>query len=242
VHFGIGTYGLALLAGGLSTLSPCVLPLAPILLAAASGADRRGPLALVGGLALSFALIGTALAWAGANLGLDQSVLRAGGAVLLGLLGLVLLSSRLQRHFAFAASRLSGAGSAALARLPLRGLSGQFLIGLLLGVIWSPCVGPTLGAAVTLASQAAQLPQIALLMGIFGIGAALPVVALGSISHAATAALRRKFLRAGKIGKYILGAAMLLTALSILSGADKSAETWLVDHSPAWLTELTTRY
>jgi cytochrome c-type biogenesis protein len=34
----------------------------------------------------------------------------------------------------------------------------------------------------------------------------------------------------------------LLTALSILSGADKSAETWLVDHSPAWLTELTTRY
>ena len=68
MNFGPTTYGLGLLAGALSTLSPCVLPLVPVLLAAAVSAHRWGALALGAGLALSFTLVGLFLATLGASL------------------------------------------------------------------------------------------------------------------------------------------------------------------------------
>lgn len=93
MDFGLGSYGFGFLAGVLSTLSPCVLPIVPILLGSASNAHRHAPLALAGGLALSYAVLGTALAWVGASMGIDTSIFRNAGAVILGLLGVVLMSS-----------------------------------------------------------------------------------------------------------------------------------------------------
>jgi len=71
MNFGPGTYGLGLIAGALSTLSPCVLPLVPVLVAGAVNAHRWGALALGLGLALSFTIVGVFLATVGASLGLD---------------------------------------------------------------------------------------------------------------------------------------------------------------------------
>ncbi len=242
MDFGLGSYGLGFLAGLLSTLSPCVLPIIPILLSSATNAHRRAPLALAAGLAISYALIGSTLAWAGSNLDIDGSAFRLVGAGILGALGLVLMSGGLQQRFASATSGLSNVGNDWLARLKLDGLWGQFAIGLVLGVVWSPCVGPTLGAAVVLASQGSQLPQVVLLMGIFGIGASLPIVALAYVSRSTVLKLRGKLMQAGKSGKLILGAIMVTLAALILSGADKPLESWLVEHSPSWLTQLTTRF
>lgn len=240
--FGFASYGFGLLAGVLSTLSPCVLPIVPILLGSAANAHPRAPLALAGGLALSYAIIGTALAWAGSALGIDTSIFRDIGAAILGLLGMVLMSTSLQQRFASATSGIGNAGNSLIARMRLDGLGGQFAIGLVLGVVWSPCVGPTLGAAVVWASQGTNLPQVALLMGVFGIGAALPVVALAYVSRSAMLKIRGKLMQAGKTGKLVLGAAMIVIAAMILSGMDKRVEAWLVDHSPTWLTTLTTRF
>ncbi len=242
MEFGLGSYGLGFLAGLLSTLSPCVLPIIPILLGSAANAHPRAPLALAGGLALSYAVLGTGLAWAGSALGLDASILRDGGAVILGLLGLVLMSGNLQQRFATATSGIGDAGNGLISRMNLDGLRGQFAIGLVLGVVWSPCVGPTLGAAVALASQGSHLPQVALLMGIFGVGAALPIVVLAYLSRSAMMKARGKLMQVGKTGKTIFGAVMVALAVLILSGADRPVESWLVDHSPAWLTRLTTRF
>lgn len=240
--FGLGSYGLGLLAGLLSTLSPCVLPIIPILLGSATNTHPRAPLALAGGLALSYGIIGTSLAWAGTALDFDPSLVRSVGATVLGLLGIVLLSGSLQQRFASATSGIGDAGNNLLMRLKLDGLVGQFAIGLLLGVVWSPCVGPTLGAAVLLASQGTQLLQVALLMGIFGIGAALPIVALAYMSRATLMSMRGKLIQAGKNGKTFLGLMMVFIAATILFGFDKPIESWLVDVSPAWLTTLTTRF
>ncbi len=240
--FGLGSYGFGFLAGLLSTLSPCVLPIIPILLGSATNAHPRAPMALAGGLAISYALIGTGLAWAGSALDLDVSLFRSVGAVILGLLGLVLVSGSLQQRFAVATAGIGNAGNNLISRMYLDGLFGQFAIGLVLGVVWSPCVGPTLGAAVVLASQGTQLLQVALLMGIFGIGVALPIVVLAYVSRSAMMKMRGKLMHAGKIGKMILGAVMIALSALILSGTDKSVESWLVDHSPAWLTGLTTRF
>ena len=242
MEFGLGSYGFGFLAGVLTTLSPCVLPIVPILLGSATNAHPRAPLALAGGLALSYAIIGTALAWAGAAVGIDTALFRNGGAIVLGLLGLVLVSGSLQQRFALATAGIGDAGNSAIARMKLDGLGGQFAIGLVLGVVWSPCVGPTLGAAIVLASQGSQLPQVALLMGIFGIGAALPVVALAYVSRGAMMQIRGKLMRAGQAGKSILGIFMLIVSFTILAGLDKPAEAWLVDQSPDWLTRLTTRF
>ena len=103
----IGTLGLAFLAGCLSILSPCVLPLVPIVLGAAASERRFGPIALATGLALSFTAIGLFVATIGFAIGLDQDVVRALGAVLLIALGFVLLLPSLQAQLATAAGPLS---------------------------------------------------------------------------------------------------------------------------------------
>ncbi len=238
----LGTYGLALAAGTLSTLSPCVLPLIPILLGAASQAHARAPLALAAGLALSYAVLGSLLAWAGAAWGLDSSMFRDAGAVLLGGFGLVLLSSHLQTRLSAALAGVGNLGHTLMEGVTLNGLGGQFVIGLLLGAVWSPCVGPTLGAAVVLASQGQHIARVASVMAVFGMGAALPLAVLSTLSRATADRWRGRLLAAGAGGKKILGVALLAVAVLILSGADRSVEAWLVEHSPQWLTQLTTRY
>lgn len=242
MNFGPATYGLGLLAGALSTLSPCVLPLVPVLIGSAVNAHRRGPLALGAGLALSFTLVGIFLATLGAKSGLDPDTLRTAGGVVLALFGAILLIPNLQDLFARAVGGLSNSGSRMLSLVTLDGLAGQFLVGALLGVVWSPCVGPTLGAASTLASQGKDLGEISALMLIFGLGAALPLIVLGSLSRATMMKVRGRLLSMGKFGKQALGLIMLCLGILIATGTDKLLEAWILDKTPEWLTALTTRY
>lgn len=242
MDFGPGTFLLGYLAGLLSTLSPCVLPLLPILLATAVSQHRFGPLALAAGLTLSFTLVGVFIATLGASIGLDPSVLRKGAALLLIGFGLVLLVPALQMRFAAATSGLGATGDGLLSRIAGAGWLGQFAVGSVLGVVWSPCVGPTLGAASTLASQGRDLGQITLLMLLFGLGAATPLLVIGTLSRKAITRNRGRLLALGRRGRWFLGAALLVVGLAILSGGDKRFETWVVDHSPDWLTALTTRF
>lgn len=240
MEFGAGTYAVSFAAGGLSTLSPCVLPLVPILVGSAVAAHRLGPWALAAGLMLSFTLVGVALASFGVALGLDPATFRTAAAVLLIAFAVVLLSPRLQQRFAGATSGVSSAGHGLLARLSLGGLGGQFVLGVLLGVVWSPCVGPTLGAAITLASQGEQLTQVALVMALFGLGASAPLVGLGLVSRKAMGRVRSRLAAFGEGGKKLLGAVMFAMGVFILTGFDKQAEAWMLDSAPSWLLGLTT--
>ncbi|TKC87757.1 cytochrome c biogenesis protein CcdA [Trinickia terrae] len=234
------TYGLGLLAGALSTLSPCVLPLIPILMASALAAHRLGPLALAAGLGLSFAAIGIFLAAAGASLGLDNDVLRKAAAVLLIVFGAVMLSHRLQARFSRGVSPLAEHAQTWLAKLKGETVLGQFGIGLLLGAVWAPCVGPTLGAATTLAAQGQHLGNIAALMVCFGVGAALPLMLLGTFSHAALARFRGGIGATGATGRIVLGALFVASGVLIATGLDRQVEAALLAVSPDWLTSLTT--
>lgn len=243
-----GSYVLGLLAGILSTLSPCVLPLLPIVLGTAMTAHRFGAVLLALGLALSFVVIGLFVATIGFAIGLDTRVFRLIGAGLLLAFGLLLLSPGLQDGLAVLAAPLGGRGQALLSRLNPGGsqgpggLRGQFLLGLLLGVVWSPCVGPTLGAAATLAAQRQNLTQVAGVMLLFGIGAALPMALIGTLGREALLRWRGRLLLAGQLGKKTLGILMVALGLLIVSGFDKEIETLLVNASPDWLTALTTRF
>jgi cytochrome c biogenesis protein CcdA len=157
-------------------------------------------------------------------------------------LGVILLVPSWQARLAAAGGPISSWADRSFGGVASSGLAGQFAIGLLLGAVWSPCVGPTLGAASLLASQGHDLPRVALTMAVFGIGAALPLILLGLLSRASLMAVRSRLMSAGTLGKALLGAAFIVIGVAIVSGADKRVEATLVAASPAWLTELTTSF
>lgn len=201
----MGGIGLALIAGILSTLSPCVLPLVPIVVGTALGQHRFGPVALAAGLALSFVAIGLFVATIGFSAGLDQDVFRAAAAVLLVAVGCVLLMPGLQARVAAAAGPFGNWAQSHIGGAPGRGLGGQFSVGLLLGAVWSPCVGPTLGSASVLAARAENLGVVALTMAAFGLGAALPLLLIGMMSRETLLRWRGSLMALGSGGKVLLG-------------------------------------
>ena len=233
--------GLAFLAGILSLLSPCVLPLLPLVLGAAATEHRLGPVALAAGLALSFVVIGLFVATIGFAIGLDGAVFRIGGAIMLVAIGLVLMVPAAQERVAVMAGPMSHWTESRFGGFSTAGLTGQFGVGVLLGAVWSPCVGPTLGAASLLASQGRDLGAVALTMLLFGLGAALPLLLLGTLSREMLMRWRNRMMGVGKGLKAALGLILIATGLAIVLGYDKVLQTGLVNASPAWLTDLTTR-
>ena len=240
MDFGLGTYALGFVAGMATLLSPCVLPILPILIASALSRHRWGAAALALGLSLSFALTGTFLATLGASIGLDPSTLRIAAAVLMVVFGLVMVLPPLQRAFARLTAHVGNKSQQALGSVRGEGGFSQFLIGLLLGLVWSPCVGPTLGAATTLAAQGTHLPQIALLMLLFGLGAGLPLLALSTVSGAAMTRVRGSLMSVGGVAKSVLGLCFVVIGVLVISGLDRRFEALVLAISPDWLTRLTT--
>lgn len=238
----LGSFGLAFLAGLLSILSPCVLPLLPIVLGAAASEHRLGPPALAAGLAASFVAVGLFVATIGFSIGLDAGIFRTAAAIMLVLVGAVLAAPKLQAWFALAAAPLGELAHARLGAGSASGIGGQFGAGLALGAVWSPCVGPTLGAASILAAQGRNLGEVALTMSLFGLGAAAPLLCIGLLSREAFMKWRGRFLLAGQSAKSAFGGLLAAIGLAIVSGLDKKAESFLVERSPQWLTDLTSHF
>lgn len=236
----LGNLALSYAAGALSTLSPCVLPLLPIVLLSVLEKHSWGPVALALGLATSFAVVGVTIASVGFNIGLDPATLRTAIALLLLVMGVVLLMPALQGRLAAFAAPVATAGQALLDRIQPSGLGGQFVLGVLLGAIWSPCSGPTLGAAIGLAAQRNTLVQAATIMAIFGLGAATPILALAYGSRQAIFSRRDRLAKASRIAKPVMGAAFAFVGLFVVTGFDKVVETSLTNAMPDWLITLTT--
>jgi len=238
----IGALALAFAAGVLSVLSPCVLPILPIVLGAAVTDRKAGLVALAAGLSISFVTVGMFVATIGYSLGLDANVFRYVAVSLMVAIGVVLMLPQLQAQFAAASGPIANWTDRRFGSQPGRGLSGQFWLGVLLGAVWSPCVGPTLGAASLLATQGRNLLQVAITMLVFGIGAAVPLLLLGLLSREAMARWRIRLRSAGQVTKVGLGIVFVAIGALALTGLDKSIEAALVAASPQWLTDLTTRF
>jgi cytochrome c biogenesis protein CcdA len=169
---------LALLAGLATVASPCVLPVLPFLLGATvEQADRRRPLLIVAGFVLSFSAFALALGAVSSAAQLAQETLRNVAIVLLGVSGLLriwprpwdLLVERVRPLWA----RLRGARADVV---PKQG--GAFVLGLSLGAVWTPCAGPVLASILALVVQAHDPSRAVRLVGLYALGAALPMLAL----------------------------------------------------------------
>jgi cytochrome c-type biogenesis protein len=232
----------AFIAGILSILSPCVLPLIPIVLGTALSEHKLGPIALSVGVAISFTAIGLFIATIGFAAGINANVFETAAAIMLVLIGVVLCVPALQMRLATAAGPISVFAQDRFGGFSSQGLFGQFGVGLLLGAIWSPCTGPTLGAASLMAARSQHLWLVALVMLAYGIGAGLPMMVLGFLSRETLMRWKGGMMQAGKGMKQAMGAMLVVLGVFMLSGLDKTVETKLVDASPAWLTSLTTHF
>ncbi|MBZ0127610.1 MAG: cytochrome c biogenesis CcdA family protein [Rhodobacteraceae bacterium] len=229
---------LAYIAGLLTLINPCVLPVLPLVLGAAVQSHRHAPLALAAGMGLSFVSLGLLVAVFGRSIGLTEEGLGRIGATLMIGFGVVLVVPRLANGFEMATAGFAARADRRLDDLEGSGLAGQFLGGVLLGAVWSPCVGPTLGGAIALASQGESLGQAALIMTGFALGIGSIIVALG---YGARELIRRRqagLRRLAGIARPFMGALFIAVGLMILTGLTRIIESRLLDILPYWLQDL----
>lgn len=228
----------AYLAGLLTLINPCVLPVLPIVLASSLHRDRRAPLALAGGMSLSFVALGLGVTALGPALGLDtDSVARVAALVMVGF-GLVMLVPALSARFSTATAGFAARADAQIDTASDAGLGGQVLSGALLGAVWSPCIGPTLGAAIALASTGEDLGRAGAIMAFFALGVSTLILAL---AYGAKSAIRRRqsLLRSlADRAKPVMGATFVLVGLALWFGLHHVIDRWLIENLPIWLIDL----
>lgn len=233
--------GLSVVAGSLTTLSPCVFPLLPLVLGGAIQRHRAAPIAMAAGMTLSFALLGLAAGLLGNALGLSPDNVRTFAAATLIVFGIFMVVPQLNERLTNWISPLASSANQASAALDAGSLKGAFLLGGLLGLIWSPCSGPLLGTALTLVATEGGAARGALILGLFGAGAAIPLVVVAYLSRAGFSRIQSWVVVHADQTKKIFGLLLLLVGTAILIGADRWLESrvnqWLPD---AWV-ELTVR-
>lgn len=234
--------GLSLAAGSLTTLSPCVFPLLPLVLGGALQANRAAPIAMGAGMALSFAGLGMVVGALGPALGLDGDHLRVFGAWLLIAFGAVMLIPSWGERFSQWMAPLASGAQAASSRLSGGSLLSAFGLGAVLGLVWSPCSGPLLASALTLVASEGGVLRGGLILGLFGLGAAVPLVAVAYASRAGFNKARGWVL--GHVGaiKAVFAVLLLGMGVLILTGGDKWLEAQVNQILPdSWLN-LTVRF
>lgn len=228
----------AYIAGLLTLINPCILPVLPIVLVSALNADRRGPAALAAGMSLSFVAFGVFVTAFGAAIGLTQYLLSQIGAAMMVAFGLVLLVPAFSQRFELAAAGLSSGADRRIDRFSPSGLRGQFLGGALLGAVWSPCIGPTLGGAIALASQGQNLTWVTLIMVSFALGVSTLILALGFSARETIRSRVGRLRRLSESSKPIMGAVFIGIGLIVLTGANHVIDGWLLDALPVWIQDL----
>jgi cytochrome c biogenesis protein CcdA len=239
----ISSLGISLLAGSLTTLSPCVFPLIPLVVGSAVQANRMAPVAMGLGMVLSFTLVGVFLGTLGAALGIDGDSVRAFGGWMLVVFGAVMLVPQLDQAFARLMSPVASGANNVTSRLNSGSLLGAMGLGALLGLVWSPCSGPLLATALSLvATENGAISRGGAILGIFGVGAAIPLVLISYASRGFMNSSRQWVLKQAYKIKYGFGVLILLVGISILTGFDKRLEAVLVSLMPEAWVSLTTKF
>ena len=224
--------GFSFLAGLLTTLSPCVLPVLPMLLGSAVQKNKKAPLLMIIGLAVSFTLVGYAISRFGTLFGLDGDQIRYASAVLLILSSSFFFSKTLQDFVSIKMAGLASLGSNASSGLKEESSWDSLMIGVLLGVIWSPCVGPTLGVAISLASQTGASSQALLTMTVYSLGAALPMLGIAYGLRTIFLNKKKAIMSFAENSKKIFGYVLVISGTLILTETDKTIETYLLSKLP----------
>lgn len=230
----------AYLAGLLTLINPCVLPVLPIVLASSLQTDPRAPVALAAGMAVSFVLLGTVIAALGPAVGIyPEDITRLAALIMVGFGGIMVVPA-LGRRFASATGGVASAADARIAATP-RGIGAEFGGGALLGAVWSPCIGPTLGAAIALASAGEDLGRAAAIMAAFALGVSTLILAA---AYGLRGWLRQNMGRMMSLSaraRPVLGWVFIAVGTALFFGLNHLIEATALRILPAWFIDLSVR-
>ena len=232
----------AYLAGLLTLINPCVLPILPIVLMGALNANRLGPIALAAGMSISFVIFGVLVTAFGHIIGLTQDLIAQIGALLMLLFGLILTVPPLARRFEAITAGISRSADQNMNQLDHTRLRGQLFGGFLLGLVWSPCVGPTLGGAIALASQGDNLAYVTLIMVAFAMGVSTFIIAIGMGAREAISKRATSLRGLSERSKPIMGAVFILVGALLFFRIHHLIEAALLDIMPIWLQDLSVQF
>lgn len=205
-------YVLAIAAGMATLLSPCILPVLPIVLATTAGRGRGEPLLVIAGFVATFAASGILIGALSASSGELQGAIRTAS---IGVLLLAGLSCFWPAPFDWLVARLRQwrAGRAGMPRKPAGGALGPLLIGASLGLAWAPCAGPVLASVLALAASAQAPTRACALLGAYAAGAGVPMLLVAYGGNWVTSRLaflqRRAVLVRRMFGAVAVGVAVL---------------------------------
>jgi len=228
----------AYLAGLLTLINPCVLPVLPIVLVSALNTGQFGPVALAAGMSVSFVVFGVLVTAFGSAIGLTQDLLAQIGSLIMVAFGAVLIVPMFAERFERVTAGISAKADTRIDGIQSTNAQGQFIGGLLLGVVWSPCIGPTLGGAIALASQGESLGYVTLIMMFFAAGVSTLIIGLGLGAREAIRKRAQSLRGLAERSKTILGVTFIAVGLMLYFNVHHIIEAWAIQVMPYWLQDL----
>lgn len=227
-------------SGILTVLSPCVLPILPVILGSGIEGDKKRINGVITGLVVSFTLFALILSSLVGLVGISADLLRILAAVLLGIFGLtlvfpkiwIIIQSKLELILPLhLVQKMGQTGQSDENNSKKNSFGGGFLTGAVLGLVWTPCVGPIVATVTTLASLQPFSPVLFVILFVYSLGIALP---LNAIAHGG-ASVSRHFgwykKNQAKV-RLVFGIIIISTALLIGTGAEKKFQSWVLDNLP----------
>jgi cytochrome c biogenesis protein CcdA/thiol-disulfide isomerase/thioredoxin len=221
----------AFVAGVLTILAPCTLPVVPLVLGAAATGGRRRTLGILVGFSLSFVAAAVLLASALAAAGLTTDLLRIASAIVLGMVGLTLAVDRVGAWAERRLTPVAGFGARLAGRRRGDGLVGGLVLGGAIGLVWAPCVGPIMAGVIAAAATRGPSVETVLIALAYVAGAAVPIALISGWGRRASVALEGA-VRRGRIRRGF-GVAMLVTAGLVTTGLDLTLENGVASVLPA---------
>ncbi|PIR43095.1 hypothetical protein COV24_04670 [candidate division WWE3 bacterium CG10_big_fil_rev_8_21_14_0_10_32_10] len=225
----------AFISGIVTILSPCILPVLPIILSGGLIGGKKRPLGIVAGFILSFTFFTLALSSIVKITGLSANLLRTLSIVIIFLFGLILLFPNFNKYMEQLFTKFS---SLVPNKTNKTGFVGGFILGLSLGLIWTPCVGPIIATVITLAATSSLSTGTVLITFSYSLGTALPMLAI--IYGGNKILNNNKWLlkNTSKI-QQVFAIFIILTAVGIYFNFDRNFQTYILDKFPNYGTGLT---
>ncbi len=227
--------GFAFLAGIVTVLSPCILPILPIVLSGSLGGGRRRPLGVVTGFVASFTIFTLFLSAIVKAFGISADWLRTFSIIVIGLFGLSLLMPQTQLTLEKIFSRFFGIIPQGRKR---SGFGGGLVIGLSLGLLWTPCVGPILASVISLALSGSVTGNAFFITLAYAIGTAIPMLAVVVGGRTLIQKNPRLTSHAAIIQK-AFGIIMIVLAVSIFLNLDRRFQAYIITKFPQYGSGLT---
>lgn len=226
----------AFFAGIVTILSPCILPILPIILTSSfDSSGKKRPLGVVIGFVFSFTFFTLFLSSIVKLTGIPSDSLRFFSIVILFIFGLSLISSKIQEIFEKLFARLSRFTPNGQNKF---GFWGGFVIGLSLGLLWTPCVGPILASVISLAISGTITGQAIVITLAYAIGTAIPMFIIMQTGNVIVQKAPWLLKNSSKIQKFF-GVIMILLSISIYLNLDRRFQTFILNTFPNYGTNLT---